>query len=268
MNSRTLLVIALGAGLLLPAMGVAGPPGADTILSATAQCVRFVHDDAPENGVRDPGENTTCATPTVDDSVSPAIVRDGEGGPRCVHATVGALRGLVTMLADDDARDNASNEGSVLALLFEIRSGERVFAFADAYASAGTLDALDIGWWDGRIFEEGVIFSTGFLGASFLFGALAPIRERLLAIGDELGLIANADGFEPVIVDPQRDAARKSFARSTEAAPGACNGSDCGLLEAAESAGPLASLAQYRVTIQFAEKASPGSGPCSTALSP
>ena len=257
------------AVLLLPAAAQAGPPGSGRLLSATVQCVRFVHDDAPENGTREPGEITPCTEPVVDESGATAVVRDGASGPRCIQATVGALRGLVTLIADDSAQDNDTTGGDVLALLFEIRSGDRTYTVADAYSavaaggSFGELGDLDVGWWDGRLGDESTSFRTGFGGASFLFGGLAPIRARLLAIGNEVGLIADPAGFEPVVVDPSRDGPRKNFERSNSAPADSCGNTPCGLHEVDESGSALATVAQYRVTLQFAEKTNPGSGPCS-----
>jgi hypothetical protein len=242
----------------LPAAALAGPPGADTLLGAQTDCVRFVR-DANENGARDPGEDTTCDDPIVDDQVFPPVVRDGTTNDRCTPATVGDLRGLLTLIADDDATDNFGAGDEAFTVLVELERGGRTFTLAESYTAVNLSD-LDLGNWDERLFDEFQIFGTGMRGAYFLFGAFGQLRASLLAIGDELDLIPNQTGYEPVIVDENRDAARKRF-DTNPGEPAGCGGG-CGQHETDQLATPLASVAQYRVTVHFAEKLAAGGPAC------
>jgi hypothetical protein len=191
------------------------------------------------------------------------VVRDGDtSGPRCTAATVAELRGLMTLIEDDQATDNFGEGQQAFTVMVEIERSGRVFAFAESFTAAALQD-LDIGNWDERLFDETQIFNTGMRGAVFLWGGLGQIRNALLGTADTLDLIPNQSDFEPVVVDENRDAARKRF-DTNPGEPTGCNGG-CGQQESDQSAldMPLASLAQYRVTIHFAEKLNPGSGPCS-----
>ncbi len=254
-----------------PSTARAGAAGGDTLAcEATAQ-LKFVHDDDGD-GVRDPGENDPCTSPLVDSSGVDPVITDGASGPVCIAATVGQLRGVLSLVADDDARDNqleigGQNTGAVLTLVLEVRHGDQLFVIADAY-TASQLGDLIVGNWDNRLSRESLIFSVDFNGALFLTprelggetvqgGAFDGIGAKLTAIAEQLGVVTDANAVLPIIAKASRDGARKRFDQSDPTAcptpPDFGTPPGCGEGEVQED-GSLASVARYRLTISFAEK--------------
>lgn len=263
MLGRVLALLLLA--LVAAAAAQAGPPGAGDLLCTSAQILRFVH-DTDGDGIRDPGENTTCAAPEIDSSANPPVVTDGPGGTRCVPASTAQVRSLATLIGDENAFDNdKANDGSAFTLLLDVRAQDKVFTIADSFVndSEQGLVNLVLGNWDFRLFDETPLFTVGFDGALFLTppgvaqGAFDQIRARLKAIAGptQLNLVPDPTKVEPVIVEDQRDAARKRFDQSS--ATGCDDGggvAGCGQGEADESGTSLlASVAQYRVTIHYVE---------------
>lgn len=258
------------AALLLaaPHSALAGAGGATSLACEATQQVRFVI-DTNGNGVRDPGENDPCTTPVVDDTnPEDPVINNGVGGPVCLPAVVAQLRGTLTLIADDDARDNnesgSQNLGAAVTLLIEIREQGQVFRIVDSYAVASptTLSNLNLGNWDQRISSESKIFAVKFLGAFALTpstlaeGAFDDISDKLAQIAESLGLVSVAADVLPIIASASRDGVRKRFIQSNPTQCGDAAESvppGCGELEVQED-GPLGSIAVYRLTISFAEK--------------
>ena len=276
---RVLLAVCAVFGLL-PSIANAGSAGGSTVPCEATQQLNFVVDDNG-NGFSDPGETTVCATPVVDTS-DPAnpIVRNGVAGPVCLPAAIAELRGTLTLIADDDAKDNdivsvGQNTGTVLTLLIEVRNEDRVFRVADSY-TASSLASLNLGNWDARLTAETKIFGLKFPGALFLTpsllggnvvtsGAFDDLGARLTQIAEDEGLVPDANAVLPIVANATRDAARKRFVVANptdcgEVAEGVAPG--CGELEV-EEAGSLSSIAVFRVTISFAEKLTGGAPSCS-----
>jgi len=262
------LPVALLAALPVPAWG--GGAGGNTIPCLATQQIAFVIDDDAD-GVRDPGETTACANPTVDTSGPEAVVTDGNGGPVCLPAVVAQVRGTLTVIADDDAKDSnvsgiGQNTGEVLMLLFELRHGDRVANVADAY-TANSLGDLIVGNWDNRLDSESRIFGLQFSGALLLTpsviqgqpvleGSFDDVAAKLSQVAEDFGLVPDANDVVPLVVSSTRDATRKRFIESSPVGCGDAPTSTppgCGELEAQED-GSLASIAVFRVTLSFAEK--------------
>lgn len=276
---RVLLAVCAVLGLL-PSIANAGSAGGSTVPCEATQQLRFVIDDNG-NGFSDPAETTSCATPIVDtsDPASP-VVRNGVGGPVCLPAVVAELRGTLTLISDDDAKDNdivsvGQNTGTVLTLLIEVRNQDRVFRVADSY-TASSLASLNLGNWDARLTSETKIFGLKFPGALFLTpsmlggnvvtsGAFDDLGARLSQIAEAEGLVADASSVLPIVAHATRDAARKRFVVSSptecgDVAEGVPAG--CGELEV-EEAGSLSSIAVFRITISFAERLTGSAPSCS-----
>lgn len=274
---------------LLPSTAWAGSAGGSTLPCEATQQLDFVIDDDGD-GVRDPGETTLCTNPVVDttDPANP-LVRNGPAGPVCLPAVVAQLRGTLTLIADDDAKDNdivsvGQNTGQVLTLLIEVRNQDKVFRVADSYAAGPdppnppkTLAALNLGNWDNRLTSETKIFGLKFPGALFLTptlqggnvvtsGAFDDLGAKLSQIAEDEGLVADATTVLPIIAQPTRDGTRKRFIVSDPTKCGDAVESvpaSCGELEVDEGASSVASIAVFRVTISFAEKLSGSPPACS-----
>ena len=265
---------------LLPSVAHAGSAGGATVPCEATQQLNFVIDDNG-NDFRDPGETSLCTTPTVDTS-DPAnpIVRNGVAGPVCLPAVVAELRGTLTLISDDDAKDNdivgfGQNIGAVLTLLIEVRNQDRVFRVADSYTASSLAD-LNLGNWDERLISEAKIFGLKFPGALFLTpgtlggnvvssGAFDDLGTKLAQIAQAEGLVADANSVLPIVAHATRDAARKRFVVSNPTLCGDLGGgipAGCGELEV-EEAGSLSSIAVFRVTISFAERLTGGAPSCS-----
>ncbi len=252
---------------LAPATAWAGAAGGNTVACEATQQIHFVHDDDAD-GVRDPGETTACANPTVDASGTDPVVTDGAGGTVCLPAVVAQLRGTMTLIADDDAKDSdvqtlGQNTGEVFTMLLEVRHENQVVRLADSY-TASSLGNLILGNWDNRLNDETKIFGVLFSGALLLTpseiqgqpvnqGSFDDFAARLSQKAEEIGLVPNANDVVPLVATSQ-DAARKRFVESdpTKCGSGAIPVS-CGEFETQED-GSLASIAVYRVTVSFAEK--------------
>jgi hypothetical protein len=269
--SKPLSLAALALAVLCasPQAARAGAAGGNFLgCSATAQ-IRFVV-DTNGNGLRDTGENSTCSNPFVDDANpdEPVVHNGSLAGPVCIPASLAQLRGTLSLIADDNGRDNNNgNTGQVLAMVLDVLHEDETFRLADTWPSQFGLGNLIIGNWDNRVQEEYNVFGVKFKGALFLTpagvnpGALADLGARLAQIADDLNLVPNANDVIPVIASATRDAARK---RMVQSSPTDCDdpdngiGAGCGELEVDQSgpAQPLASVAVYRLTISFAEKLS------------
>ena len=263
--------IALLLGLsLAPSPGFAGGAGGNTIPCEATQQILFVLDDNG-NGFRDPTETTTCANPVVDASGPIPVVTDGAGGTVCLPAVQAQVRGTLTMIADDDAKDSnvtgiGQNTGEVVTLLFELRHQNQVVRVADSYTANSLVDLI-LGNWNNRITSESRIFGLQFTGGLLLTpvvisgqpvieGSFDDLAVKLSQVAQDLGLVVNANDVVPLIADAARDGTRKRFIQNNpalcgDAATSTPNG--CGELEADES-GSLASIAEYRITLSFAEK--------------
>jgi hypothetical protein len=271
------LLLGFTVWLAAPQPAAPGSAGGNTIPCEATQQLLFVIDDDGD-GVRDPGETTACSNPVVDlsDPAAP-VVRNGVAGPVCLPATVASLRGTITLIADDDARDNdlvgqPANTGEVLTMLIEVRHQDQVFRVADAYTAASLSD-LKVGNWDNRLISESDIFTLLFAGGLFLTpsvqqgavvnsGAFDDAGAKLASIAEALGLVTSANDVIPIIADAARDGARKRFIQSdpTLCSDGTTPG--CGELEVQEN-GSLGSVAVFRVTISFAEKLTTAPPTCS-----
>lgn len=274
--SQRLSALAFGLAVLVfgPAPASAGSAGGNTIPCEATQQLLFVIDDDAD-GVRDPGETTACTNPVVDLSIPTApVVRNGPGGPVCLPATVASLRGTITLIADDDAKDNdlvgsPANTGQVLLMLIEVRHQDQVFRVADAY-TASSLAGLRVGNWDNRLLLESDIFTLQFGGGLFLTpsvqqgavvnsGALDDVGAKLAAIAETLGLVTSAGDVIPIVANAASDGTRKRFIESDPLLCSDGTTPGCGELEVQEN-GSLGSIAVFRVTISFAEKV-PGAPP-------
>jgi hypothetical protein len=269
-RSRILTCALLLYGLA-PGLSHASAAGGSTIAcEATAQLLYVI--DTNANGIREPGETDPCTNPVVDDT-DPLVpvVTNGVAGPVCLPATVAQLRGTLTLIADDDARDNnvggSQNTGQVFTMILDVRHGDTLFRIADSY-TASSLDALFLGNWNQRITSEERLYGIAFKGSMFLTpdmqsgsvvtdGAFEDIGNRLSQIAEDEGLVVDASAVMPIVVHATRDATRKRFSITDpsgcgDVGPPVADG--CGELEVDEEASSLASIAVYRLTIHFAEK--------------
>jgi hypothetical protein len=259
---------------LCPVQALAGSAGGDSIPCAAVEQVRYVEDDN-DNGFRDSGENTDCTTPVFDgtDPNNP-LIRNGAGGTVCLPAVDAQLRGTLTVIADDDAKDNDSgNTGETFTLVIEVRHQDEIFRVANSY-TATSLGNLNLGNWDERINSEANAFGIQFAGALFLTpagvtdGAFDAMGAELTQFAETRGLIADKDDYLPIIANATRDAERKRFVQNSTPACGDPDFSvptGCGELESDESgaADSLASIAVYRLTIGFAEELTGSPPSCS-----
>ncbi|MEM7413428.1 MAG: hypothetical protein AAF430_24565 [Myxococcota bacterium] len=270
------LALLLGASLLSPGAARAGGAGGNTIPCEATQQIHFVLDDDGD-GFRDPGETTACANPVVDNSGAFPVVTNGVGGTVCLPAVQAQMRGTLTVIADDDAKDSnvttlGQNTGEVLTLLFELRHQNQVARVADSYTATNLVDLI-LGNWNNRITSESRIFGLQFTGALLLTpatisaqpvieGSFDDLAIKLSQVAQDFGLVVNANDVVPLISDAARDGVRKRFIQSNPSLCGDAATSTpagCGELEAEES-GSLASIAEFRITLSFAEKV-PGAPP-------
>jgi hypothetical protein len=211
------------------------------------------------------------------------VVTDGVAGPVCLPATVAQLRGTLTLIADDSATDNniggSQNVAQALTLILDVRHENQLYRIADSYAvaSPGTLASLYLGNWDNRLTSEERLYGIAFKGSLFLTptmqqgqavtdGAFEHIGARLSQIAEDTGLVADATTVMPIVASATRDAIRKRFVITDPAGCGDAGASvadGCGEQEVDEEAGPLASIAVYRLDIHFAEKLTTPAPPCS-----
>lgn len=267
MSKQIPLVALVLLALALPRLAQAGAAGGNSLGCAATAQIRFVV-DANGNGLRDAGEESTCASPFVDVSnPDEPVVHDGSlGGPVCVPASLAQMRGTLMVIADDTGRDNGNgNTGEVLTLVLDALHGDETFRIADTFPTQSGLVSLEIGNWDNRLQQEFNVFGVKFKGALFLTpagvspGALADMGSQLAAIAQTEGLIPDANAVIPVVASATRDAARKRMVLSSASDcddPGNGVAAGCGELETDQSgvSQPLASVAVYRLTISFAEK--------------
>ncbi|HEX5064790.1 MAG TPA: hypothetical protein VFY49_01630 [Myxococcota bacterium] len=259
--------LALVALCATPYAARAGAAGGGSLGCASTAQIRYVV-DANGNGLRDTGENTTCSAPFVDDTNNdePVVHNGSLGGPVCVPASLAQMRGTLSLIADDNGRDNNNgNTGQVVAIVLDVMNQDKTFRLADTFPSQSGLGNLIIGNWDNRVQNEFNVFGVKFKGALFLTpagvnpGALSDLGAQLAQIAQSQGLIPNANDVIPVIASASRDAARKRMVQSSASG---CADTDngiaagCGELEVDQSgvSQPLASVAVYRLTISFAEK--------------
>jgi hypothetical protein len=266
---------------IAPGLAHAGAAGGSTIAcEATAQLAFVI--DSNDNGVRDPGETDPCTNPVVDSVSNPLepVVTNGVAGPVCLPATVAQLRGTLTLIADDSATDNniggSQNVGQALTLILDVRHDNQLFRIADSFTVAYpiTLASLYLGNWDNRLVSEDEIYGIAFKGSLFLTptmqqgqavtdGAFEHIGTRLSQIAEDTGLVGDATTVMPIVASATRDATRKRFVITDATGCGDSVADGCGELEVDEQAGPLASIAVYRLTIHFAEKLTTTAPPCS-----
>jgi hypothetical protein len=274
LRQAVLSALITGLSFVAPPAALAGSAGGSQIPCEATQQLRYV-EDTNGNGFRDSGENTACANPTFDgtDPDNP-LIRNGPGGTICLPAIDASLRGTVTLIADDAAKDNDSGNASTAAmLLIEVRHDDQIYRLADMYA-ASNLGDLILGNWDNRLSDENNVFGVQFHGALFLTpaattdGAFDDLGAALSQLAETLGLIGDKNNYLPIVANATRDGVRKRFVQGADVDcddPFNAPTTGCGELESDQSGASedLASIAVYRVTFSFAEKLTTAPPSCS-----
>lgn len=245
-------------GILLLATGVALAAALPAAASAPGSSPVEVEDLLTDVKLVCSGDPaTTCTDPRIDpdpDTGSPPFsIVDGIEGCPCVPDFIpgAVVRAQVTLIADDDASDNAGNGGIALGVLYEIRAGDELFAIAEIFTDPS---GPQVGNWN-PLFDESDLFSIDFRGGRVPVDALEPIEARLREIAQQVFGIDAACAVVPVLDDVVGDALRKNVV--TAPTPTTCGAGTCGELEVDEQANPRASVVRFRLTLKFSNPPSP-----------
>ncbi|HTY16193.1 MAG TPA: hypothetical protein VMH82_00550 [Myxococcota bacterium] len=249
MSNRRLVAVLGGLALLAAATPVrAGFPGSNTAGEVQRSSLRYVCANAtatqcpidPQSGDFTPATSCPAANPT----------------PLCVADFIpnAEIRALLTIVADDRT-PAATDFGDVRAFaMLEFKIGEDSYAIADAFNPQSA-----VGEWF-NVPTERDIYKFDFAGGALMEGSLASLRQEILKIGRaRLGIPST--GVMPVMLEGLVATPNTAGSATPEGTPKpqeletnqSCVPSDTDPSCTGVPAGqPLASIARYRVSIQFA----------------